>query len=132
MPRKTVKEFWSNPSKVAEELPGKVMILGDQEVIIRKAQGFSREEGLRGIYLPMLDMEPGQFYCPRLGAYILPVIAVLDNGKRGGRVLIREIDVNGRVYSGPGRVAQQLGLTSKARGKITWLNEQTFRVLMEG
>lgn len=120
---------WSGPKRVAKQLFGKYMVVGDKTVTIRDAEGFYRSEGLRPLYKPMLTMDPGSVYCPQFGRTILLVIAVLDRKKPGGRVLIREIQYNGSVISGPAKVAQYLGITeSRRRGTTTWIDDTTFRI----
>lgn len=126
--------FWvqSGPKQIARALQGKGLVLGDIRGVVRQAEGYGRLEGMRVLYEPMLEMEPGRIYCPRLARAILLVIAVHDEGRRGGRVLIREIEVDGEVITGPGNVSRWLGVNkSKTTGSTLWLDNQTFQIILE-
>ena len=131
MPRKSSinRNFWSDPHAVANDLFGKQMVVADIKVTIRKAKGFLRDQGMRPLYEPMLGMDVGEVYCPKLVRAILTVIVTLDRGQKGGRVLIEEIEHEGRVISGAGNVSKFLGIIeSKKHGVTRWLDRETFQI----
>lgn len=131
MPRKrsSKKNFWTDPRTVADQLFGKHMVVGGKTVTIRNTQGFLREEGMRSLYEPMLTMEPGEVYCPKFAQSVLLVIATLDDGEKGGRVLIREIEHEGKVITGPGNVSKFLGIqVANMHGVARWVNQETFQI----
>ena len=122
--------IWANnPDMVADLLLKKRFSVNNiRNIEIVEAQGFSRESGGREPYTPMLTMEPGTVYCvPYIGIPLL-VIATLDDGERGGRVLIRSITVDGVVIKGPKKIAEKLGLKVKQRGQTRWQNSSTFTI----
>ncbi|MFA5935572.1 MAG: hypothetical protein WC787_01830 [Patescibacteria group bacterium] len=112
--------FEQNCKPLAKSLVGQVLKVGNQEVEILQAQGYPRTDNEQGIYVPILDMKPGSVFCPQHRGGLLFLVACSDGGKPGGCVLIRKVRVDGNVISGPGRVAEALGVEKVgSTGRIT-------------
>ncbi|MDP3735051.1 MAG: hypothetical protein Q8R39_01335 [bacterium] len=128
--KKRLVSIWAhNPDEVAALLVKKRFSVNNvKNIEIVETQGFSRESGMREPYAPMLTMEPGDVYCvPYIGIPLL-VIATLDNGEKGGRVLIRSIVVDGTVVKGPKKIAEKLCLKVRQTGQTRWQNQSTFTI----
>lgn len=112
--------FWEQDVQVvADKLVGATLVVGEVEVTILVTEPFRRKTNATGIYKPMLDMAPGQFFGPKSRNSILPLITALDHGQHGGCVIIRTIEVNGEIYDGPGRTSERLGITeSRTIGSV--------------
>ncbi len=106
------KEIWKKgPKTVAREILGWRLVFGSIDATILEVEGYSRKQNSSGIYTPLLNMAPGQVYCPRRRNSILCLIVTNDGDLSGGCVLIRSIEVNGVIYHGPGKVTSALGIT---------------------
>ena len=104
---------------LAKELVGKTMVVGQHRVTIMDAQGYPRSENDTGVYKPVVDMQPGEVFVPRHRNAFLFLIACKDGENTGGCVLVREIELDGHLYKGPGTVTQALGIqTHAATGKL--------------
>ncbi|MBI3421271.1 MAG: hypothetical protein HY006_04345 [Candidatus Sungbacteria bacterium] len=124
-------EFWVNPDKAARGLLGKLIIVGKITAAVLAAQGYTREDNEKGIYEPIVDMAPGEVFCPRQRNSIYLLIATLDHGQRGGCVLIRAVEVGGVNYNGPGVVSQALGIGEpRITGHTEWKDERTLRIIL--
>jgi len=123
--------FWEqNPKKVAVDLLGRVMQVGQLFATILDAEGYTREQNT-GLYTPVVSMEPGSVYCPRRHNTVLLLLATYDQGERGGCVLVREVEIDGILYKGPGKVTACLGIDQHGMvGNTTWIDEEVFRVVM--
>jgi hypothetical protein len=123
-------DFWSHqPKTIARLLLGKSIIFGSTQATILKAQAFSREENSQdGLYRPLLEMSPGEVYCARRRNAVLLLFVTLDNGRVGGCVLIRTVEVNRSIYDGPGKTSAELGLNDHGRkGRTEWVDEETVK-----
>ena len=120
--------FWQKePNEVAKQLVGKTIIVGTVSATVLVAEGYTRKQNESGLYKPILDMPPGQLYCPQHRNAILVLISTRYRGKPGGCVLLRAVEVNGSICEGPGRVAECLGIIhSKTMGKAEVIDEGTF------
>lgn len=111
--------FASSYKVAAKAVQGKRLVVGGRVGWILKAKGFSRVQNDAGVYRPVVEMKPGQIFCPRMRNAILILVACLDGDEPGGCVLIDEIELNGLIVKGPGRVSEALGLEDpKAFGRI--------------
>lgn len=123
-------DFWKgDPKQVANKALLKTMIVGDEEFLILKAEGYPAEENNRGIYKPIYENgTPGDVYCPRARSSILLLISTGN----GGCVLIRFAEVNGQVYDGPGKLTERIGiLEPKQWGSMEQVDEDTFKLRMD-
>lgn len=112
--------FDQSCKQLARSIKGSILVLGSIKAEIVEAEGYSRRENESDPYAPVLNMQPGEFFCPRHRAALLLLIACPDNGKQGGCVLIRKVKIDERVVSGPGRVCQALGIGDPmTKGKMT-------------
>lgn len=103
----------------ASAAQGKRLVVGGRVAWVLRAKGFSRVQNDGGVYRPVMEMDPGQVFCPRMRNAILILVACYDGGKPGGCVLIDEIEIGGEIVKGPGRVSDALGLQeAKAVGQI--------------
>jgi len=123
--------FWEQDhKKVAVDLLGRVMQVGQLFSTILDAEGYAREQN-SGLYAPVVSMEPGSVYCPRRHNTMLFLLVTHDRGERGGCVLVREVEIDGILYKGPGKVTASLGIDQHGMvGNTTWINEEMFRVVM--
>lgn len=121
--------FWQQtPEQVAQKLTGKTMIFGTILAKIIEAQGYPPMKKKRGVYHAILRMKSGDIYLPDFRSSILLIIVV-----KGGRILIRSIEVDGEVITGPGRVTKRLGMTqARARGRAEWMNSKNFKIVLSG
>jgi len=95
------------------------MVVGQRRVTIMDAQGYPKAENDTGVYKPVVDMAPGEVFVPRHRNAFLFLVACKDGEERGGCVLVREIEIDGKLYKGPGMVTQALGIqTHGATGKL--------------
>lgn len=124
--------FWrDNASPVARKLKGKKMLAGKIEAEIIKAQGYRKHEN-KGVYIPVTEIPAGDVYCPKTRQVLL-LIATHDSGQMGGCVLIREIKIGDEHIKGPGNVSKALGITDgKVHGSTEWIDDDTFRLRVEG
>ena len=108
-------------ARLAKDIQGRVLHLGNNWYTIVEAQGFSRKQNDAGLYRPLLEMAPGTVYFARHRNALLFLIACKDGQGTGGCVLIREIlDQESAVHSGPGAVSAALGVEDHgATGTIT-------------
>ena len=123
--------FWEqDPKRVAVDLLGRVMQVGELFATILEARGYAREEN-SGLYGPVLTLSSGSVYCPRRHNTLLVLIATHDQGAPGGCVLIREVEIDGVLYKGPGKVSASLGIDRHGvSGSTAWLDEEAFRIEM--
>lgn len=111
--------FRNSYKAAASAVQGKRLVVGSRAGWILKAKGFSRAQNDEGVYRPVIDMKPGQVFCPRMRNAILILVACFDGEEPGGCVLIDEIELNGLIVKGPGRVSEALGLEEpKVIGRI--------------
>jgi 3-methyladenine DNA glycosylase Mpg len=104
--------FKQTPAALAKALMGQTLRIGHRVAEILEAQGYAKRDNEQGIYKPILELNPGQVFCPQFRTGILVLVACYDRGEEpGGCVLIRKVKVDGKVVSGPGRVAEALGIT---------------------
>jgi len=115
--------FHSSFEKQAVLLRGKILRVGSKVYTINEAEGFARDENERGIYKPIVDMAPGEVYCPRARNTILFLIACHDGRGPGGCVLIRGLLSPDRgLIDKPGNVSAALGITvPKTTGRVVEL-----------
>ncbi len=105
---------------LARSLKGHTLVIGDKKAEILTAQGYAKRQNEGHPYTPVLEMKPGEFFCPQHRGSQLLLIACPDNGKPGGCVLIRKVKIGDEVFDGPGRVCKALGFEDPVRkGKIT-------------
>lgn len=102
--------FQQNCKPLAKALVGKKLKFGDHEAEILEAQGYPRKDNETGIYTPILEMRPGAVFFPRHRGVLLFLIACPEGNAPGGCVLIRKVRIGDTVHSGPGKVAQALGV----------------------
>ncbi|GEM_PF-3061740 len=106
-------------SSFAALIKGRRIKTTSSEIEIVEAVGYSRKDNSSPLYESILDVPAGTVYCPRYRGGILVLIACHDTGRPGGCVLLRKAKANGRIISGPGHVAEALGITiQKTKGYI--------------
>lgn len=104
-------DFSVGYKQAAKSLVGQKLVVGNREAEIVSAKGYSRKENEDPLYAPILDLEPGQVYCPRFRGAILLLIACNDGVSRGGCILVKEVRIGDEIHKGPGRVTAALGIT---------------------
>lgn len=118
-------DFSLSYKEFTKSLLGKKLQVGSHQAWILGAQGFSRKQNDTGLYRPILELAAGSVYCPRQRNSILFLIACHDGTTPGGCVLVREIEIEGSIFEGPGRVTEALGLAeAKAVGMIVEQEDQ--------
>lgn len=127
------ENIWQQkPSDVARLLIGKLLVVGSTQAWILQAQGFRRAENSNGIYRPILEMQPGGVYCPRRRNWILLLIVTRDGNHAGGCVLVRSVEIGGRIFDGPGHVTDELGITqARACGRADVVDQNTVSIHFE-
>ena len=104
--------FWrQQPQTVAQAMLGKLLVVGETEGWVLRTEGSPRAKNATGIYKPMLEMAPGDVYCPRTRNSILLLIVTQDGVDIGGCVLIRSAEIGGTTFDGPGKVTEAFGIT---------------------
>ncbi len=96
------------------ELPGGTV------VCIEEADVYSRETNEKGVYKPLLEMNPGEVFVPKVMGHPMILIAAKDGGQLGGCVRLKVISTpeHGTV-SGGGRVGRFVGVMEhKACGRV--------------
>lgn len=121
-------QFKPDYKQLAKALVGRKMIVGSKEVTILEAKGFPKRENETPLYLPIVSMQPGQIYCPRLRNAVLLLVACNDGANIGGCVLVKAIELDDEVIQGPGRVTAALGIEAKSTGHITERDDGTLEL----
>lgn len=118
--------FWQQDKKdVAVALKGQAIDVGNLEAVILDTKGYTKEENSKGDYRDMLEMPPGQIYCPLSNSHVILLITALDKGEQGGCVLVKAIELDGKIIKGPALVARALGITQRGtRGSVTILGDR--------
>lgn len=113
------QSFWERePSTVARSLLGLGLGVHGKEAVILHATPYEREEQERGLYKPMLAMQAGDVYCPKLMQSVLLLITTGKGRTLGSCIRIDDIELDGSRYQGPGRVSDALRIvTAKAKGR---------------
>lgn len=115
-----MKFFQQSYRQLAKALIGRTFTFKRKEVEILQAQGFPRTENEAPLYAPVIDMKPGEVFCPRHRGGILLLIACLDGNGPGGCILIRKVKIGDETYNGPGRVSEALKIEEhKTTGRIS-------------
>lgn len=93
-------------------LRGRTVHLPDgRDIILRKVSGFGRKENDTPSYRPMFDMNPGDVFVPRVMASFIWLVVCKDGADTGGCVAVEEIEADGQVIKGKGRVASAVGFS---------------------
>ena len=93
-------------------------------VQVTSAQGFDRPSNSRGVYAPLLGMDPLEIHACYVQGRLMTLVAAMDGGERGGCVkLNRGIEViNGqlRPMKGASDISRVLGLERGVRARVTF------------
>lgn len=123
--------FDNNYGRLADLLQKKIIRTPyGRRFTITEAEGYARSENEAPLYRPIVDMEPGAVYCPRRRNAILTLVACLDDGARGGCVLIRGLESSADgVLSGPSAVSTALGIIKpRMMGRLIELPARDLRL----
>lgn len=125
--------FWQrDPDVVAKALLGRTIVVGTRSAVVLETEGYPRSSNT-GVYKPILEMGPGEVYCPRKWNSLFLLIVTSDGGEGGGCVLIRSAEIENVLCDGPGKVTSHLHLgeeSVRARGTTSWLNRSTLRITL--
>jgi hypothetical protein len=115
----------------AKAVVGRTLVAGSRQAVILETQGFSRASNDAPLYKPMLELRPGDVFTPRQRNAILTLIVCMDGGQSGGCVILRSIEINGGIITGPGRVSEALGMTiPKDPGRVEEHDDGTLELKM--
>lgn len=102
--------FNGDPFDVADKIKGARVNVGDKNLVVKDAEGFTRQENERGQYRAIARQQPGMLMGLPYRNSTLPLISTQD----GSCVLIRSVEITeegiSKTIKGPGRVADEMGL----------------------
>jgi hypothetical protein len=126
--------FQLNVDELASSLQGQDLELPDGRIIkILHTDFYTRSENEKGSYKPMLEMEAGRVYVPRIMNAFLFLIVALDGIHSGACVRVINIQTQTGIIKGPGRVGKWIGFnTHQKTGRLLEREEQPLLLIMEG
>lgn len=111
-------EFFNrSPEKVAQDLIGKTIKVGQEHGVILKATPQTRKDNQRWLNSkPLFGDNPVDFYVSKYRAALLPFLRTAPDTC----VRIDSINIKGKVFEKPTHVCQALGIDAEATGDITF------------
>lgn len=111
MPMERSSIFKLDFTHLAQELLGREIELPDGRVVtITQTDPFDRKSNEKGIYKPMLQMQPGQVFVARVQGAFMFLIVALGNKLSGACVRIKGLDTpEAGEIEGGGRVGKYVG-----------------------
>lgn len=127
---RTFKLASLNYDQLAVALEGMELVSGSAaSVTLEEVQGFNTHDNSRGVYRPLLRMDPlTVLVCASQGRWIT-LISALDNGESGGCVKLNRAIQQGRESSGrllrPSFITEVLGLERGIQGKVVFRDDSS-------
>ncbi|MBT5808006.1 hypothetical protein HOI18_01900 [Candidatus Uhrbacteria bacterium] len=127
--------FLNNIDALATALVGRNLTLPNGQVVeITKVDSYHRSANDSGPYKPILVMEPGSVFTPKVMGHAMFLIAALDGGERGGCVRITGIKTaENEVITGGGRVGKYVGFDHQQTGRVEVIDDDgNLKLTVEG